>query len=128
MKAKQLLEMTKDERNLLLYIESVSVDYGGLVHSQRINDEDREILKRWDEENFISYSRITWDCIQEFIYDKHNTSLVRLSEDAWKLAHEERRARNLRMMSRPPISMLITTKTKRADFVMAETENREDGE
>jgi len=119
---KKLEEMTKDERSLLLYIESVSVDYAGLVHSQRINDEDREILKRWDEEGFISYSRISWDSIQTLI-DKHHTSLVSLSEDAWRLAHEERRARNLRMISKPPYCNLITTKSKNADFVIAEEEN-----
>jgi len=115
-----LSEMTYDERNLLLYLESVSVDYGGLVHSQRINDDDRKVLKNWDEQGFISYSRLTLPSIGT-LHDKHNTSLVYLSEEAWSLAHEERRARNLRMRSKPPICNLITTKTKRAEFVeMAE--------
>jgi hypothetical protein len=114
-----LSEMSKDERNLLLYIESVSVDYGGLVHSQRINDDDLEILKRWDEQGFVSYSRLTWDSVQS-LHDKHNTNLVYLSEEAWKLAHEERRERNMRMRSRKPICDLVTTKTKNANFVEAE--------
>jgi hypothetical protein len=117
----QLSEMTQAERSLLLYLESVAVDYGGLVHSQRINAEDREILERWDKQGLISYSRLTWESVQT-LHDKHNTSLVRLSEEAWRLAHEERRARYIRISSRPPICDLKTTKTKNAEFVLAEEE------
>jgi len=115
----ELNQMSADERNLLLYLESVSTDGGGLVHSQRINDEDREILKKWDESGFISYSRLTFDSIQR-LHDKHNTSLVYLSDEAWKLAHQERRAKNLRMQSKSPYRDLITTKSKRADFIVAD--------
>jgi len=114
----KLEELSKDERNLLLYIETCAVDYGGLVHSQRINGDDREILKRWNESGFVSFSRITFASIQ-LLHDKHNTDLVRLSEEAWKLAHEERRARNVRMSSKSPYCDLITTKTKNAAFVEA---------
>lgn len=107
--------MTKSERSLLLYIESVSVDYAGLVHNQRINADDRIILKRWHDEGFIFFSRIQWDSIQT-LHDKHNTDLVRLSETAWKLAHEERRARAIRMMSKEPYCSLKTTHTLNAEW------------
>jgi hypothetical protein len=115
-----LNEMNCDERSLLLYIETCAVDNGGLVHSQRINEADREILKRWNDEGFISFSRITFKSLQ-LLKDKHYTDLARLSEEAWKLAHEERRARSVRMSNKSPYCDLITTKTKRAEFVeMAE--------
>lgn len=116
---KKLEDMTVDERSLLLYVETCAVDYGGLVHCQRINSEDREILKRWDREGFLSFSRITLESL-ELLKDKHNTELVRLSEEAWALAHEERRARSVRMSNKSPYRDLITTKTKRANMVEAE--------
>lgn len=113
---KSLDEMTRDERSLLLYIETCAVDYGGLVNSLRINQVDREILKRWDADGFISFSRITFKSL-ELLQDKNCTNLVRLSEDAWKLAHEERRARNVRMSNKSPYKDLITTKTKNLKFL-----------
>ena len=112
----KLDDLTKDERSLLLYLETCVVDYGGLVHSQRINDEDRAILKKWDNASFVSYSRLTFKSI-ELLIEKHHTSMVRLSEDAWRLAHEERRARAARRAAKSPYKDLITTKVKRADFV-----------
>lgn len=111
----KLDDLSKDERNLLLYIETCAVDYGGLVHSQRVNEDDREILKRWNESGFVSFSRITFASMQ-LLNDKCNTDLVRLSEDAWKLAHEERRARSVRMSSKSPYRDLITTIVKNAIF------------
>lgn len=113
---KKLGDLTKEERSLLIYIESVCVDYGGLVHSQRINEADFAILEQWDKDRFISFCRLTWASVQ-MLQDKHNSSIVYLSEEAWKLAHEERRARYIRVNSRPPICNLITTKTKNADFI-----------
>jgi hypothetical protein len=116
-----LSEMSKDERSLLLYIESCATDYAGLVHAQRINDDDRKTLARWNKDGFISYSRLSFASIEKLgPANRGNTSLVRLSEDAWKLAHEERRARNLRMSSKEPYCSLITTKTKNSNFVSAE--------
>lgn len=104
-----LSEMNKDERSLLLYIESVSVDYGGLVNRLRINDDDREILRRWDKEGFISYCRLSSENVVMPI-DKNDSSIVFLSDEAWELAHEERRARSLRKRNSPPICNIITTK------------------
>jgi hypothetical protein len=116
----KLNEMTTEERSLLLYIETCSVDYGGLVNYQHINDDDRKILKQWDEGGFISFSRITFDSLQ-LLKDKNNSNLVHLSEEAWNLAHKERRARSARMSKKSPYRDLITTKTKNASF--AEMEN-----
>jgi RecB family endonuclease NucS len=117
-----LEEMSKDERSLLLYIETCVVDYAGLIHSLKINEDDRTLLKKWDESGFISWSRITFKSLQ-LLSDKHRSTLVRLSEEAWTLAHQERRNRALRMTSQKPYCDLITTKTKNAVFVEGSNEN-----
>lgn len=117
--AKKLEDMTPEERSLLLYVECCAVDEGGLVDSRKINSDERDILKRWHDEGLISFSRITWDSIQSLV-NKHCTDLVYLSEEAWNLAHQERRARQVRMSRKPPYRDLITTKTKSADIYTQE--------
>jgi hypothetical protein len=102
-----LEDMSKDERSLLIYVESVSVDYGGLVDSRKINAADRVILKRWHDTQFVFFSRITWNSVQ-MLHDHNNTDLVRLSDEAWKLASEERKARYVRISSKRPICDLET--------------------
>lgn len=92
---KELKNMSADERSLLLYLESCSVDYGGRTNQLRMNDEDREIASRWHEEGFIQQGRIV-----ARDHNKDGTTWVKLSEEAWKLAHEERRERNKRMWER----------------------------
>lgn len=101
--------MSKDERSLLLYIETVAVDNGGLIDNRKINDVDRKILKKWNDEEFIYWSRITWESLQKLV-NHYTSTLVRLSKDAWKLAHEERIERSMRMSSKAPYCDLITTK------------------
>lgn len=87
-----LADMTRDERSLLLYIETCAVDQGGRVDPRKINDVDRKILKRWEKECLIAYGRIVAkDC------SPSATHWVRLSGEAWLLAYEERRARAKRM-------------------------------
>jgi hypothetical protein len=104
-----LNDMSKDERSLLLYIESVAVDNAGLIDNRKINDEDRQILGEWDKKGFIFWSRITWESLQK-LTNHYTSTIVRLSNDAWTLAHEERRARNIRMSEKSPYSDLVTTK------------------
>lgn len=51
-------EMTREERGLLLYLETRSVDYCGRVDQRRMNQADFEIVERWNKEGFISFGRI----------------------------------------------------------------------
>lgn len=115
----ELEKMSRDERSLLLYIETCATDEAGLIDSRKVNEDDIEILKEWDETGFISYSRLTWNSIQK-LSSHYHTSRVFLSEDAWKLAHEERRARNKRMSGKSPYKDLITTKTKNSTVYLDE--------
>lgn len=95
-----LQDLSRDEKSLLLYLETQCVDYGGSFEQIRLNDEDRSILERWQTEGFISYGRI---CSQDWP-TKTRYYWATLSEQAWSLAHEERRARFQRMYERRPWS------------------------
>lgn len=89
-------ELSKDERSLLLYLESNAVDYGGKLDARRMNKEDFDILKRWNDEGFVRFGRIAARDIQKLpshIFDHW----VVLSEAAWEAARQERRARNVRV-------------------------------
>lgn len=95
-----LFTATKDERNLLLYLESCSVEYGGTVDLRRMNKEDLEIAKLWKELGYITeWRRIPFDALPKNPGAAHvATYLVTLSDEAWKDAHQERRNRNGRLM------------------------------
>lgn len=89
---------TKDEKSLLLFFETAAVDYGGTLESIRMNAEDFAIAKRWNETGFVKFGRIAFKDI------KNHAGIARdhwcvLSEEAWNLAHAERRARCERLMA-----------------------------
>jgi hypothetical protein len=89
--------MTKDEKSLLLYLETRVVDHNGLIDGRNMNEGDFEIAKGWAEAGFIKFGRLTMAELQCIVGTKpmeHRTHFVRLSPDAWKKAHEERVARS----------------------------------
>ena len=104
----KLENMTKTERSLLLYMESRAVDHGGLVHTQHINEEDVEIAKRWSETGFIKFGRLASECLP---MPSGSTHWCELSDEAWSLAHNERRDRYNRINSK---RKWFTTDDKRA--------------
>ena len=86
-----LNDMSRDERSLLLYFETCAVDFSGRVDLQRVNEDDMQIAECWNDNGFISFGRI--------VYKDHNSQgnhWVELTDGAWSLAHEERRARHER--------------------------------
>ena len=84
--------MSKDERSLLLFLETRQVDYGGRVNLVHMNKEDMDIAKKWNNEGFIAFGRIVARNI-----NSEGSSWCKLSEEAFNLAHEERKARAKRM-------------------------------
>jgi hypothetical protein len=114
--------MTKDERSLLLYLETCAVDHTGKVDGIKMNDEDRAIAERWAQEGFIKYGRVcaadAFPCAtapeEEFLTEEDEDegssapllprssklNWVQLSEEAWTLAHAERRARAERLWAK----------------------------
>jgi len=86
-----LNKMSRNERSLLLYFETCAVDLGGRVDMRRLNEDDIQIAKCWAENGFVGFGRI--------VIKDHNgqgTNWVELTDDAWSLAHQERRARQER--------------------------------
>lgn len=92
---KNLKNMSKDERSLLLYFESMSVEKGGKIDPQRMNRGDFEICGEWQNKEFINFGRIA----HEDIIGNMSFWVV-LSDEAWKLAHKERIARFNRIDSK----------------------------
>ena len=56
--AKTLDTMSKEELSLLLFLETEAVDYGGRVDTKHLKNNDVDILKQWNKEDFISFGRI----------------------------------------------------------------------
>lgn len=108
---KTLKNMTNDERSLLLYLETRAVGYGGLVAPRHMNAEDFCIAKKWDKEGFIGFGRL----VSESCNYTTCSHWVTLSEEAWELAHKERRARQKRLYD---IRTWTTTKEKREAIVV----------
>jgi hypothetical protein len=93
---KTLKEMSKDERSLLLFFESACTERGGTFNPQHMNDNDRNIADKWKEEGFIDHGRICSDYIRKNPGFK-NILWVLLGDEAWDLAHQERKARCQRL-------------------------------
>jgi len=94
---KTLDTMTSDEKRLLLYLETCAVDYGGKVDTKRMNKEGMDIAKKWNDEGFVKFGRIKFHSIIV------STHWCELSDEAWNIAHAERKARCLRIMSKQTI-------------------------
>ncbi len=96
---KSLSTMTSDERNLLLYLETRAVDHGGIVDTKHMNKEDMDIAGKWNNEGFVKFGRIKFHSITSA-----GTYWCELSDEAWNLAHAERKAKCARIMSKQTIN------------------------
>ncbi len=94
-----LTEMNKEERSLLLFLETCAVDHGGLICIQHMNDADIEIAKQWNNNEFISFGRIKSDDINSS-GGKTYSYWCLFSQKAFDLAHQERIARADRMWNK----------------------------
>lgn len=88
------MELSREEKSLLLYLESCMVDNRGRMDSRKINDEDEHILIHWREIGFIDFGRIHPD---EYMLNMGGR-WIELSDDAWELASIERYERSVRML------------------------------
>jgi hypothetical protein len=85
---KTLKTMTKDERSLLLFLETRAVDHAGRVDTRHMNSDDFEIAKRWDAEGFVNFGRIAFEHCND-----RGSHWCKLSPEAHQLCGEERAAR-----------------------------------
>lgn len=92
---KDIDKLTNDEKSLLLYFEDCLVNQRGYVVAARMNNIDFDIAKKWNKEKFISFHRVPFHDINQ---DKRfpRTHWVRLTEDAWTIAHQLRKERSER--------------------------------
>lgn len=88
--------MSKEERSLLLYLETCMVDNRGRIDQKKLNNDDRHILEIWDDAGFIKFGKIHLDKYMESM----GSYWIELSDKAWKLAHQERIARSKRMLEK----------------------------
>lgn len=93
--------MSRNDKSLLLYLETCAVDYGGLVEARRMNAEDVATMARWNDSGFVLSGRVSSADLRR--WENHNrrpTQWCELSEQAWQAAHDERRARCQRLMEK----------------------------
>lgn len=86
------MQLTKEQKSLLLFLETRAVDYGGRVNISHMNAQDMIIAEKWNEEGFLAFGRI--------VFRNHNndgTHWVKLTPEAWIEAHKERMIRAKRM-------------------------------
>lgn len=87
---------TKDERSLLLYLETRAVDHGGRVADANINAEDLAIAERWNAQGYVNFGRVAWeDVTAGRVTGSAHWCL--LSPEAFEDAHRLRRERAARM-------------------------------
>ena len=82
------------EAQLLLYVETRCVDHTGLLDNRHLNDEDRATLKDWNETGYVKSGRLVFKFI-----GGGKSIWSRMSEEAWKEAHRQRRLRAERRFS-----------------------------
>ncbi len=74
-----------------MYLETREVDYG-YVDMRHVNTDDFQIIQRWRGKGFIQFGRMA----SEYLTPTRS-HWVKLSDDAWRLVHEERKARAKRV-------------------------------
>lgn len=84
----------KDERSLIVYLETRMVDHSGVVNLAHLNDTDRTTIEGWVARGLIEWGRLTDASIKNSDgRTKIETHWVILSEEALDIAYAERRAR-----------------------------------
>lgn len=79
---------SKVKINVLLYLETRLVDYGGRVDMRRINGEDQAAIDQMVEDGLILFSRIcAADCKPD------SSHAVSFTDEAWQFAHSFRKMR-----------------------------------
>lgn len=96
--------LTKDEKSLLLYAETICVDNQGVYDPKCLNATDNDILDKWQIDGFCEHGRVA----SEYLTDKRCVWL-QLSDDALKLAHAIRSRKAKRVWNN---RKWLTTKEK----------------
>lgn len=86
--------MSRDERSVMLYAESVITDHGGLMEGVRMNSEDHDALKKFADMGLLSYGRIPSILLGTHGFTQSKpTHWVAFGPTAWEAAHLLRQRR-----------------------------------
>lgn len=88
----KLKDLDKDEKSLLLFLETAVTDRAGIYKPEYVNDADREKMHEWAESGFITKGRVASAHLRDGM-----TVWVQLSGEAMRIAHEARTERARRM-------------------------------
>lgn len=98
------IAQTKDERSLLLFLETCAVDDYGWVRGAHMNAEEFAKAKEWNASGFVKFGRIFMRGDALGRVNRNNggmraprTNWCELSDQAWDEAAAERRARAARL-------------------------------
>jgi len=93
-----MIDLTRTEKSLLLYLETCLVDNLGKVQAARMNVEDFDAIAHLKELGLIDFGRLPFKDIEKSrrYLRVPNTHWVRFSDEAWKIAHALRRERTER--------------------------------
>ena len=88
-------EFTHQEQSQLLYLETCVVDQCGKVQQIKMNSEDFELSKLWNDNGLIEFGRLPAHYITETQKDKQYpfTHYVKFTDKAWKLSAKYRKVR-----------------------------------
>ncbi|WP_236027618.1 MULTISPECIES: hypothetical protein [Burkholderia] len=92
--------LSRDEYSLLLYAETVCVEYGGLLEGARMNAADMGALERFKADGILNYGRVPGRLLGTFT--RGVSHWCDLTDAGWELAHKLRRARAAKSKDREP--------------------------
>lgn len=78
-------QLDRDQKSLLLYLESCAVDKSGRLENEKLNAIDMENLDIWKEAGFLEWGRICYEDVTG-----KSSFWCQLSEDAISMAHKLR--------------------------------------
>ena len=91
-------DLSREEQSLLLYLETCVVDNSCFINTNYINEEDLEILKKFQDNDLIKFGRYSK---KDVVTEMHSLGFwVFLSDEAFALAHQLRKERALRAYGR----------------------------
>ena len=108
--------LTKVERSIILYAESCSVEYGGLLEGMRMNDLDIAALRKFEDAGLLSFGRVPVALLEPLSrFGRKPTHWVTFTDEAWQLAHALRRERAARgSASRKQVDELLAARATEA--------------
>jgi len=94
-----LKDLSQAERSILLYLEVCATENVGRVDTRRLSEIDKDIIKKWNSMNFIRFGSMR---PQNIPSGSTRSLWVKLSKEAWRIAHVLRRYRAVRMENNYP--------------------------